>query len=394
MKLKKGWTLIGLLVLCLQLVACGGSSGSSSSDNPVEPEPTEPEPTEPEPTEPEPVEPEEPVIIDAPSGLSLMEAGDQSLTIAWEDNSLASSYNVYYGPNSFESLNGNADNYALVDGAVMLTGQTSPLVISGLENDRPYFMAVTAVNSDGESLLSTEVVGSAEAPRSEATLSLNDTGVSFSGVDLSPYGNSDTCAVTDTTQDCHEGLSAGSNNDQDGFNFTKLDADGSVLADDAGGWSCVRDETTGLVWEVKNATGSRTALNTFNWFSENALANAGFEGVENDDGGICSGYEAGSSDSYCNTQAFSVRANQLQLCGLSNWRIPELDELRNIVHFGKAAPTILTSYFPNTQGQKYWTATPNVLFKDNAWVVDFNDGSASFLKKDTQAHIRLVSFGQ
>jgi len=53
-----------------------------------------------------------------------------------------------------------------------------------------------------------------------------------------------------------------------GFDYTKLDPDGEELPDDAASWSCVRDNFTGLVWEVKVDDPSDPGHqdHTFTWY--------------------------------------------------------------------------------------------------------------------------------
>ncbi len=91
---------------------------------------------------------------------------------------------------------------------------------------------------------------------------LNDTGITWSGE--YPSGNNVDCTSTTITspQDCNQGRDATHNDDSDGhagFSFTKLDANGTPLADQSVDyattpWSCVQDNVTGLVWEVKTTT--------------------------------------------------------------------------------------------------------------------------------------------
>lgn len=47
-----------------------------------------------------------------------------------------------------------------------------------------------------------------------------------------------------------------------GFDYTKLDANGDDLAEAATSWSCVRDNVSGLIWEVKTTSGLHDANNT------------------------------------------------------------------------------------------------------------------------------------
>jgi hypothetical protein len=54
--------------------------------------------------------------------------------------------------------------------------------------------------------------------------------------------------------------------------YTKLDAAGNDLSDDAASWVMVRDNVTGLIWEVKqnndgmaNYNNVHDTDNTYNW---------------------------------------------------------------------------------------------------------------------------------
>lgn len=361
---------VGLCAL-LCLAACGGGGGGQSA-------PPEPPPTE---------------APSAPAELRLTAAGDSSLSLQWQASQGAADYTVYLSLMSFEDLDGDASAVSTVVDLVTETTTATTLTIAELENDRLYYIAMIASNDIGDSPLANEIVGTPTAPRDEATLSINDTGIQFSGVAETPFGNSASCdAAGSSPQDCNLGASsAGAANG--GFRFQKLAANGDVLADDATAWRCVQDQTTGLIWEVKTIIGEQASDDQFNWFNQNGLTNGGQEGFANADGDICNGFDSLSSDSFCNTQAYASRINMAELCGVSNWRVPGLDELKNLVHYGKATPTIVEAFFPNTQDDRYWSASSNVLFPNSSWVVDFSTGLTSFLTHDSEAHLRLVSFG-
>jgi hypothetical protein len=85
---------------------------------------------------------------------------------------------------------------------------------------------------------------------------LNDTGIVTCG-DAS--NNELPCPVADYPgQDAEYGRDVTHNDPSDGhagFSFTKLDANGSDLPASATDWSCVRDNVTGLIWEVKTDDG-------------------------------------------------------------------------------------------------------------------------------------------
>lgn len=81
---------------------------------------------------------------------------------------------------------------------------------------------------------------------------LNDTGITQCADGAT---NGLTCPVTDyPDQDAQYGRDFEVNDDSDGhagFSFTKLDEKGNELLANATNWSCVKDNVTGLIWEVK-----------------------------------------------------------------------------------------------------------------------------------------------
>lgn len=173
------------------------------------------------------------------------------------------------------------------------------------------------------------------------------------------------------------------------FDFTKLDADGQPLSNQDAiytieSWDCVRDDATGLMWEVKTAAGGlRDQGNTYSWYNPDADENAGSAGTQ--DGGDCAG---GIS---CDTQSYVEAVNEAGLCGYSDWRMPTREELRSIVDYQENFPAIDTSVFPNTVATSFWTREPNQNYPSFAWHTDFKFGLASyyFFKAGEKA-VRLV----
>ena len=72
-------------------------------------------------------------------------AGDNQVTVSWDSVAGATSYNVYYGTAT-----------GVTTASTKVTGATSPNAISGLLNGTTYFFVVTAVNGNGESVVSFE----------------------------------------------------------------------------------------------------------------------------------------------------------------------------------------------------------------------------------------------
>lgn len=181
-----------------------------------------------------------------------------------------------------------------------------------------------------------------------------------------------------------------------GFDFTKLDNRGRPLAlqnlawqqgsSEASGktWSCVQDNHTGLLWEVKqdDSSSPRHYQHKFSWYQSDNRRNGGEPGSQGAPqcGGIA-----------CDTQAYIDAMNALQLCGQSHWRLPSIGELMSIVWGGRAVKAIDEGYFANSPGTQYWTGqsyAPNNL---HAWYLYLGDGSLGNQQKSSRFYVRLVA---
>ena len=83
----------------------------------------------------------------------------------------------------------------------------------------------------------------------------------------------------------------------------------------ANGDGTVTDSTTGLIWQQAEVTSTMT------W--ESALT-------------YCEGLALGSH---------------------TDWRLPNIKELRSISDNTRAAPSVNTTYFPGAQAARYWSST-------------------------------------
>lgn len=180
-----------------------------------------------------------------------------------------------------------------------------------------------------------------------------------------------------------------------GFDFTKLDSNGNPLAASANRWSCVRDNVTGLTWEVKTTNGLHGRGNTYSWYELDNTKNGGIAGFKNR--GNCVG-------SSCDTYSYKAAVNAQRFCGATDWRLPSRAELLSIVNNAKnprIEPIIDTKYFPNlfysygeyqTYG-KYWTSSTWVAFTEFAVAVDFDFVVFVNDFKFSEAQVILVSNG-
>ncbi len=178
------------------------------------------------------------------------------------------------------------------------------------------------------------------------------------------------------------------------MSFTKLDGGGNALPDSASYWAMVRDNVTGLIWEmksnkdgIKNYNDSHDADNNYTWYDSNPATNGGAAGSIGTD-----------------TEAFLKALNNAHYGGYSDWRLPTIKELTYIVDYSinyssdSPGSTINHWYFPDTHvyyvNSQYWSATT---YSDNAlsaWVVEFTLGRSFDWGKDAVAYVRAVRGGQ
>ena len=174
--------------------------------------------------------------------------------------------------------------------------------------------------------------------------------------------------------------------------YTKLDADGSVLPDSATTWYQVRDNVTGLIWEVKqnkdstaNYADPHDADNGYTWYDSDPATNGGDAGTEGD-----------GTDTEDFIAALNAENSGFGYCGHSNWRLPTIKELAVIVDSGRSShPYINTKYFPQTYPSYYWSSTTFAGYTLGAWHVLFSGGYVfSFNDKSSNYYVRAVRSGQ
>ena len=134
---------------------------------------------------------------------------------------------------------------------------------------------------------------------------------------------------------------------------------------------CVRDNTTGLIWQGQTNTGSDLryrgrVLNNYDSTSGN----------QNYNSGVPTSVSDFQINDLTNSIGFKNAVNATNLCGSNAWRLPTIDELLGLVK-STELPKIDNAAFPNTQGYFYATSTPSTTAAYLAWVVNFNTGTSS-----------------
>lgn len=183
-----------------------------------------------------------------------------------------------------------------------------------------------------------------------------------------------------------------------GFDFTKISNAGAVLpataplGTAAGDWGCTYDNTTGLTWEVKTASGPRGYTNTYAWYSTNSSTNGGGVGFTGAGGCPIAGR--------CNTDAYLQDVNATNMCGHDDWRMPTLREVFGLMRVGSS---IDAGYFPQSYpffNSRFWSGSTYVSDPGSAYVV-YSDGTIATQSKTQSSGnnfqyglVRLVRVGR
>ena len=306
--------------------------------------------------------------------------GDGVLSLTWDGVANAQSYVVY----SAEEVGVNAANYHLLAGGRRELVSSTSATLSSLNNAVTYYLVVAAAIGADEGPLSASVSAEPVAATPVITGKLNDTGHTSCSNSSQNYLN---CPVAGFEgQDGEHGRDVSHNDNSDGragFSFTKLDGHGNPLPASASDWRCVKDNVTGLIWEIKtNDGGLRDMNHTYTWYNSDPATNGGSVGVQN--GGSC--YSAGR----CDTEKFVADVNAVGLCGARDWRMPAIEELLSIVDYNRLAPAIDTAWFPNTSAYAVCSATP---FEGYSWALDLSYGYAHDYHNNDARRVRLVRGG-
>ena len=176
--------------------------------------------------------------------------------------------------------------------------------------------------------------------------------------------------------------------------YTKISSTGNILPDVSTEWSCIQDNDTGLVWEVRTGDGG---LRDKSWTYMNTTNVTGPEPEEGDDYGSCLVSSSNVDGVYCQTEDYIESVNSQNLCGKSDWRLPTKNELITLVDTS-LSPTINTEYFPDiineTKYLTFWTSTTGNTENPEywgAWFINFGNGRtfSNFYRGDPRS-VRLV----
>ena len=120
---------------------------------------------------------------------------------------------------------------------------------------------------------------------------------------------------------------------------------------------CVTVNLSGLTWEGKPTTGLRAAGNTYTNYGDGRAGDA---------------------------SAYVAAVNASALCGYTDWRLPEVDELQSLVDYSN--DDLDPIWFPNAQ-YRYWAGTGYVGNPSFAWS---GGGSSNGKNRSDRNYVRLV----
>ena len=198
-----------------------------------------------------------------------------------------------------------------------------------------------------EEFNASSIVSNAKTTKSK---SLNDTGVKlfFDG----------TTMVEEEPAASFKGQDAafGFDKTDGGFKFKKLDSKGLILSNDAEEYSCVLDERTNIIWEIKEdeKTSPRYKFSTF-------TADVGIHSDPHDAELAATSCNQGEGKdlSDCRSSTYIKYINKISYCGKSDWRLPTAQEQFNQIDFSRKEFILDTG-----DDSKYYYGLDKNLFKD------------------------------
>ena len=239
------------------------------------------------------------------------------------------------------------------------------------------------------------------APGNTATFTVTATGTTLiyqwkkGGTDI-PGATSSSYAISNTTS-ANDGVysvvvsnSAGTVTSS---NATLTVSEYSLVANASGGFydrtECVKDNSTGLIWEGKTASPatSRLGTSTYTNYDSTSSAQKWVSGTTYVNPTLT------EIDATTNSIGYRNSVNTSVLCGYTDWRMPTKEELQGILA-SSGSPRIDTAWFPNTQESFYWASSPYVGYTDYAWFVDFSNADFTYSNRNGGYAVRLVRASQ
>jgi len=88
-----------------------------------------------------------------------------------------------------------------------------------------------------------------------------------------------------------------------------------------------------------------------------------------------------SAKSYCRNLTYG---------GKSDWRLPNIDELKSLVDYNRYKPAIATTLIDIKTDDWYWSSSKAVSSSSSSWVVNFSNGNDGWTKHSGTSYVLCV----
>jgi len=114
------------------------------------------------------------------------------------------------------------------------------------------------------------------------------------------------------------------------------------------------------------------------------------------DGSTCTGTAAGYTwqQAFERVDAVNAAAAGTQNLGATDWRLPNVNELKSIAELACRNPAINLTQFPAVSAWYFWSGSPFAGVPDYAWGVDFDYGYDDWYGRSDALAVRLVRGGE
>ncbi|WP_087025156.1 DUF1566 domain-containing protein [Thaumasiovibrio subtropicus] len=302
-------------------------------------------------------------------GIGLRGQGEGWMTVGWSPNKNSSEYTLHWDTKPFTKPE---------DAAYSTTTQKTVVTIDQLEKYTEYHFMISHTGT----------------PSAPFSFRHGDAGLK-------------NARVVDFDDSCNQALGYAHNSDVNGYrslNLLKIDEQGAPLERQdlhyqAAPFACVTETQQGRTWAIPNAVQEDGDIVPHFYGAENRYIKGNDITVEdNDFNGFCvddSGNRLKTDlANQCNTERLVERVNAANYCGINNWRLPNMMELRNIMLTN--GETLDDNFFPDMEtNREFWFEWTNPYKNEFGYVQQFINSQqwGKLTPRTTPKNVVLVSDG-